>query len=406
MMPPILATAVGQKPQVRSMNSALLPNYGHPDLEFDHGRGSYLFTDDGQRYLDFAMGIAVNSLGHCHPPLVAALTEQARKLWHTSNLFRIKQSERLAQNLVRRTFADRVFFCNSGAEAVEGGFKLIRRYHYSKDQPQRNRIISLGGSFHGRTLATIAAAANPGHCDGFVVGDGGFDQVEFADIDSLRQAIDERTAGIIIEPIQGESGIKVVPGDYLGAVRELCDQQDIVLMFDEVQCGVGRSGTLYAYQHYGISPDILASAKGLGGGFPIGACLTIEKLSITMTPGSHGSTFGGNPLAMAVANAVIDEISQDKFLAELAANSDYFRAELAVLIEAYPQLLSGISGLGMMIGLQCRIDSMELIARLRDNKMLVVKAGGNSIRIMPPLNVGRGEIEEALEILSSVLKAW
>lgn len=388
------------------MNSALLPNYANPVLEFDHGQGSYLHSSDGQRYLDFATGIAVNSLGHCHPKLVAALTEQANKVWHTSNLYRIAQSERLAQKLVEHSFADKVFFCNSGAEAVECGFKLIRRYYYTMEQPQRNRIVSMTGAFHGRTLATIAAAANPLHCDGFLVGDTGFDQAETEDIESLKRVVDERTAGIIIEPIQGESGIKVLPTDYLAAVRELCDQQGIVLMFDEVQCGVGRSGSLYAYQQLGVSPDVLASAKGLGGGFPVGACLSIEKLAATMTPGSHGSTFGGNPLAMAVANAVIDEICQADFLSELAANSEYFRRQLALLIESYPQLLKTVSGLGMMIGLHCHIDSMELIARLQEYKLLVVNAGGNSIRILPPLNVARVEIDEALEIISNVLKTW
>ena len=388
------------------MNSVLLPNYGNPELEFDHGQGSYLYTSDGRRYLDFAMGIAVNSLGHCHPKLVAAVTKQANILWHTSNLYRISQSERLAKKLVEHTFADRVFFCNSGAEAVECGFKLIRRYYYSIGQPQRNRIVSMTGSFHGRTLATIASAANPSHCDGFVVGDSGFDQAAFNDIESLKALVDERTAGIIIEPIQGEAGIKVVQADYLAAVRELCDRKGLLLMFDEVQCGVGRSGSLYAYQQLGVSPDILASAKGLGGGFPVGACLSIEKLAVAMTPGSHGSTFGGNPLAMAVANAVIDEICETNFLSELAANSEYFRHGLGALIESYPQLLKAISGLGMMIGLHCHIENLELIGRLQENKLLLVKAGGNSIRIFPPLNVARQEIDEALEIISSVLKSW
>jgi acetylornithine/N-succinyldiaminopimelate aminotransferase len=388
------------------MNSALLPNYGTPDLEFDHGQGSYLYSSNGQRYLDFAMGIAVNCLGHCHPKLVAALTEQANKVWHTSNLYRIAQSERLAHKLMEHSFADKVFFCNSGAEAVECGFKIIRRYHHSKQQPQRNRIVSMTGAFHGRTLATIAAAANPLHCEGFLVGDAGFDQAESGNIESLRRVVDARTAGIIIEPIQGENGIKVLPVDYLAAVRELCDQQDIVLMFDEVQCGVGRSGSLYAYQQLGVSPDVLASAKGLGGGFPVGACLSIEKLAATMTPGSHGSTFGGNPLAMAVANAVIDEICQPSFLSELASNSEYFRRELALLIESNPQRLKAVTGLGMMIGLNCHIDNTELCSRLQEHKLLVVKAGGNSIRLLPALNIARSELDEALSIISNVLKAW
>ncbi|MGB4248030.1 MAG: acetylornithine transaminase, partial [Pseudohongiellaceae bacterium] len=254
------------------MTSALMSNYGNPELEFDHGKGCFLYTATGERYLDFTMGIAVNCLGHCHPHLVAALQQQAEKIWHSSNLFRIPQTERLAARLVELTFADRVFFSNSGTEAVEAGFKMMRRYHYSRGDTDRVRIIALTQSFHGRTLAPIAASANPLHCEGFLTGDPGFDQVQWGDIDALRAAITNKTAGVILEPIQGEGGIRVTPFDYLRKVRELCDEKGILLMFDEVQSGVGRSGHLYAYQASGVTPDLLASAKGLGGGFPIGAC--------------------------------------------------------------------------------------------------------------------------------------
>ncbi len=388
------------------MTSALMPNYGTPELEFEHGQGSYLYTNDGTRYLDFAMGIAVNSLGHCHPRLVAALTNQANKLWHTSNLYRITEGERLAQTLVEHTFADRVFFCNSGTEAVECGFKLIRRFNHSKDRPSRKRIIGMTDSFHGRTHAALAAAANPNHCAGFLVGDNGFDQALFGDLESLKSKLTAETAGVILEPVQGEGGIRVVDRCYLKAVRELCDEHELILMFDEVQCGVGRTGTLYAYQQLGVTPDILASAKGLGGGFPVGACLATENIAATMTAGTHGSTFGGNPLAMAVANAVMAELTAPGFLTQVKSRSEYFRAGLHDLVARYPRLLKGVSGLGLMIGLLCEIPAPDLITRLQQHGMLVVKAGGNSIRILPPLNVAENELDEALTILTNVLNSW
>lgn len=388
------------------MTSALMPNYGTPELEFDHGLGSYLYSTDGTRYLDFAMGIAVNSLGHCHPRLVAALTNQANKLWHTSNLYRITEGERLARKLVEHTFADRVFFCNSGTEAVECGFKLIRRFNHSRDRSTRKRIVGMTDSFHGRTHAALAAAANPNHSAGFLVGDNGFDQAIFGDLESLKSKITADTAAVILEPVQGEGGIRVVDRNYLKAVRELCNEFELILMFDEVQCGVGRTGTLYAYQQLGVTPDILASAKGLGGGFPVGACLATESIAATMTAGTHGSTFGGNPLAMAVANAVIEELTAPGFLDQVKSRSAYFRAGLQELVNKHPQLLMGVSGLGLMIGLQCQIPAPELITRLQQHGMLVVKAGGNSIRILPPLNVAEKELDEALTILTNVLTGW
>jgi acetylornithine/N-succinyldiaminopimelate aminotransferase len=381
------------------MISALMSNYGNPDLEFERGQGTWLYTPAGERYLDFTTGIAVNCLGHCHPHLVQALQEQATRIWHSSNLFRIPQTERLAQRLVDNTFADRVFFSNSGTEAVEAGFKMMRRYHYSRGESQRVRIISLTSSFHGRTLAPIAACKNPVHIEGFLTGDPGFDQVPFGDIEALRAAITPETAGVILEPIQGEGGIRLTPFDYLRQVRELCDEKGILLMYDEVQSGVGRSGYLYAYMASGVVPDLLASAKGLGGGFPIGACLSSERVAAPMVAGTHGSTFGGNPLATAVGNAVLDVILAQGFLTEAMAGAAQLRAGLAELINEYPGVISEQTGLGYMIGLKCSISNADFIYALKDEHMLVVKAGGNSVRLLPPLNVTAEEIAHALAIV-------
>ncbi|OGT71112.1 MAG: acetylornithine transaminase [Gammaproteobacteria bacterium RIFCSPLOWO2_02_FULL_57_10] len=384
------------------MTSALMSNYGNPELEFDHGKGCFLYTATGERYLDFTMGIAVNCLGHCHPHLVAALQQQAEKIWHSSNLFRIPQTERLAARLVELTFADRVFFSNSGTEAVEAGFKMMRRYHYSRGDTDRVRIIALTQSFHGRTLAPIAASANPLHCEGFLTGDPGFDQVQWGDIDALRAAITNKTAGVILEPIQGEGGIRVTPFDYLRKVRELCDEKGILLMFDEVQSGVGRSGHLYAYQASGVTPDLLASAKGLGGGFPIGACLSTERVAAPMVAGTHGSTFGGNPLATAVGNAVLDVIMAPGFLAESMERAAYLRAGLEKIIADFPLVVAEQTGLGFMVGLKCVIPNTDVIAALKEARMLVVKAGANTIRLLPPLNITTTEIDLAVETMRGV----
>lgn len=388
------------------MTSALMQNYGEKELEFEHGKGSYLYTADEEAYLDFTMGIAVNSLGHCHPQLNAALNAQAKKLWHTSNLYATAQSEQLATKLVANTFADKVFFCNSGTEATECGFKIIRRYFYNKGQSERNRIISLTGSFHGRSLSAIAAAANPVHCEGFLVGDPGFDQAIFGDLDSLKATINENTAALILEPIQGEGGIKVADKNYLKGVKDLCDSHDILLMFDEVQCGIARSGHLYAYQHLGVTPHILASAKGLGGGFPIGACLATEELAAALSPGTHGSTFGGNPLATAVGGAVLDIVSEPEFLSNVRELGAYLNAKLQALIDAHSSLLEEVTGVGLMVGLVCKVDAGELLKQLQQHKLLVVKAGGNSIRLLPALNVSQIEIDSALEIMDKVLSGW
>ncbi len=387
------------------MTSALLENYGARDLALARGSGSHVWCEAGRKYLDFAMGIAVNSLGHCHPRLVAALTAQADTLWHTSNLFRIPAGEALAEKLTGLCFADRVFFCNSGAEAIECGFKMMRRHHHAGGETRRKRIIGLSDAFHGRTLATIAAAGNAAHCEGFLAGDGGFDHAEFGDIASLRAAVGADTAGIVIEPVQGEGGIRPTDPDYLRAVRALCDEHGILLMFDEVQCGLGRCGSFYAHQRLGVEPDLLASAKGLGGGFPVGACLAREAVAAPMTAGSHGSTFGGNPLAMAVAGAVVDEIAAPGFLDAVRGNGDYLLASLWELARKHPAAIQHVAGIGLMIGVFLRPDfgAGEFILRLRGEGLLAVKGGNNSIRLLPPLNVGRDEIDQALALIDSAL---
>lgn len=381
------------------MTSALMANYGHPDLQFARGQGVYLYTADNQRYLDFTAGIAVNCLGHCHPALIAALTDQAGRLWHTSNLFSIIPTERLAKRLVELSFADRVFFANSGTEAVECGFKMMRRYHYHHGRKERVRIITLTQSFHGRTLAPVAACRNPLHTEGFLVGDSGFDQVPFGDLDALRTAITEQTAGIILEPVQGEGGIRAMPVDYLKAVRALCDEHGILLMFDEVQSGMGRTGYLFAHQVLGVQPDLLASAKGLGGGFPIGACLSKEHVAEVMTAGTHGSTFGGNPLATSVANAVLDVLTGPGFLDTVKERAAQLRAGIDALAHRYPALISGHTGLGLMVGVSCVASNADLIKAMQKEKLLAVKAGGNSIRLLPPLNISPAEVDEGLLLL-------
>lgn len=376
-----------------------MANYGHPALQFEHGKGVYLYTADQQRYLDFTAGIAVNCLGHCHPHLVQAIREQSERLWHTSNLFSNIPTERLAQRLVDLSFADRVFFANSGTEAVECGFKMMRRFHYHHGRKQRVRIISLTSSFHGRTLAPVAACLNPLHIEGFLVGDGGFDQVPFGDLAALKAMFSEHTAGVILEPVQGEGGIRAVSPDYLKAVRQLCDEHGILLMFDEVQSGMGRTGYLFAHEALGVTPDLLASAKGLGGGFPIGACLSTERVAEVMTAGTHGSTFGGNPLATAVGNAVLDVIAEPAFLQQVQARSARLRSGLDELINRYPDVLAEHTGLGLMTGLRCVCSNADLIKAMHEQKLLAVKAGGNSVRLLPPLNITESEVDEALSLL-------
>jgi acetylornithine/N-succinyldiaminopimelate aminotransferase len=383
-----------------------METYARADLAFERGEGAYLYAADGRRYLDFAGGIAVNSLGHAHPHLVAALRDQAGRLWHCSNLYRIPEAERLAGRLAERSFAERVFFCNSGAEAVEGAIKLARKYHHAKGQAERTRIITCEGAFHGRTLATLSAAGNPKHMEGFGPATAGFDQVAFGNLNELRAAITEETAAVLIEPVQGEGGIRKASPDYLRRLREVCDEFGLLLMFDEVQCGMGRSGKLFAHEWAGIAPDVMALAKGLGSGFPIGAVLASEAAARGMTPGSHGSTFGGNPLAAAVANAVLDVILAEGFLDGVARTARHLHRGLEALTARHPKVLAGVRGAGLMIGLECVPPNGEMMAKLREEGLLSVAAAENVVRFLPPLIIDESHVEEALDILERVCAAW
>lgn len=382
----------------------LLPVYRRVDLVFTHGEGCFLFDSDGRKYLDFASGIAVDALGHAHPQLVAALTEQAKKLWHVSNLFRIAELERLAERLVAHSFADTVFVCNSGAEAVEACIKMVRRYFWHRGEPHRYRIVTFEGSFHGRTLATISAAGAKKLTEGFEPLLDGFDQVPFLDRSALERAISPQTAAIMIEPVQGEGGVRPAPPEFLRELRALCDRFGLLLVYDEVQCGMGRTGRLFAHEWAGAPPDIMALAKGLGGGFPIGACLATARAAAGMTPGSHGSTFGGNPLACAVANAVLDAMLAPGFLEGVAARGRELRAGLEELRRRWPQVLADVRGLGLMLGIRPVEEATRFAARLREHGLLSVPAGDNVVRLLPPLIVGREEVELGLSILEDVCR--
>ena len=388
------------------MIDALMPTYARAELAFERGEGPYLYTAEGRRYLDFASGIAVNALGHGHPHLVATLSAQAQKLWHVSNLYRIPEAERLARRLVEATFADTVFFSNSGAEAIECGLKLVRKYHDETGHPERYRVITCSGAFHGRTLTTISAAANPKYLAGFGPAVEGFDNVAFGNLNELRAAITEETAAILVEPVQGEGGIRPADLAYLRALREVCDEFGLLLFFDEVQCGIGRSGRFFAHEWAEIRPDVMAVAKGLGGGFPVGACLATEAAAVGMTAGSHGSTFGGNPLAMAVANAVLDVVLAEGFLERVEAVATSLRAGLEGLVERHPGLLAEVRGAGLMLGLRCQVPNVELMARLRDSGLLTVPAAENVLRILPPLVIEAQQVEEALGILEQACADW
>ena len=388
------------------MSEALMPTYARAEIVVERGEGPYLVGADGRRYLDFAGGIAVNSLGHGHPRLVGAIKAQAEKIWHCSNLYRIPGGERLAERLCAASFAERVFFCNSGAEALECGIKLIRKYHDDSGNPGRYRIVTCQGAFHGRTLTTISAAGNAKHLEGFAPEVEGFDHVAFGNMNELRAAITDETAAILVEPIQGESGIRQAALDYLRGLRQVCDEFGLLLFFDEVQCGVGRTGRLFAHEWAGLKPDVMAVAKGLGGGFPIGACLATEQAVLGMTPGSHGSTFGGNPLAMAVANAVLDVMLAEGFLEQVEEMGRILRGGLEGLIERYPGTLTGLRGQGLMLGLVCKVPNTEMLARLRAAGLLAVPAGENVLRLLPPLIIAQSHVEEALEILDQVCANW
>jgi acetylornithine/N-succinyldiaminopimelate aminotransferase len=376
--------------------SALFETFARVPLSFDRGEGSWLITEDGRRYLDFAGGIAVNSLGHGHPKLVAALTEQAGKLWHTSNLYQIPGQTRLAERLVENTFADKVFFTNSGAEALECAIKTARRYHYVNGRPERFRTITFEGAFHGRTLATIAAGGQQKYLEGYGPKVEGFDQVPFDDIDAAEKAITGETAAILIEPVQGEGGIREVPAQSLKRLRELCEEHGLLLIFDEVQCGIGRTGKLFAHEWAGVTPDLMAIAKGIGGGFPMGACLATDEAAAAMTPGVHGTTFGGNPLAMAVGNAVLDVVLDEGFLDEVRRKGLLMKQGLAAIADEFPEVIETIRGSGLMLGVKCKVPNAKVAAALRDQKLLSVPAGDNVLRLLPPLTVTDAEIREAL----------
>jgi len=383
-----------------------MPTYLRADVAFERGEGAYLFATDGRRYLDFASGIAVTALGHAHPHLVQALTEQAGKLWHTSNLFRIPGQERLAERLVANSFADAVFFTNSGGEAIECGLKLIRKYHDDFGDPNRYRVIACHGAFHGRTLAAIAAGGQEKHLKGFAPAVEGFDHVAFGNLNELRAAITPETAAILVEPVQGEGGMRAASAEYLRGLRAVADEFGLLLFFDEVQCGMGRTGRLFAHEWAGIEPDIVATAKGLGGGFPVGACLAKEHVAAAFTAGSHGSTFGGNPLAMAVGNAVLDVLLADGFLERVDRIGRLLRDRLEELARRHPRVIEEVRGAGLMLGLKCRVPNTEMVAALRQRGLLAVGAGDNVVRLLPPLIIDESHVGEAIGILDQACRGW
>jgi acetylornithine/N-succinyldiaminopimelate aminotransferase len=384
---------------------SLLPTYARADVAFERGEGPWLYTQDGERYLDFGAGIAVNALGHAHPHLVAALTAQAQKLWHTSNLFRMPDGERLASRLCEATFADKVFFTNSGAEALEAAIKMARKYQAVSGHPERYRLITFEGAFHGRTLATIAAGGQAKYLEGFGPKVDGFDQVPFGDHDALKAAINDATAGILIEPIQGEGGIRTVPAQCLRGLRELCDAHGLLLIFDEVQTGVGRTGKFFAHEWAGVTPDIMAIAKGIGGGFPVGACLATDEAAKGMTAGTHGTTFGGNPLAMAVGNAVLDVVLAPGFFEKVAHTGLLLKQRLAELKDRHPRIIAEVRGTALMLGLKLNVPNTEFVAALRDQKMLAIAAGDNVVRLLPPLIIDQADVTEAVARLEATAAA-
>ncbi|MDA0305837.1 MAG: aspartate aminotransferase family protein [Proteobacteria bacterium] len=381
------------------MISPVMPTYGRFDLAFERGEGVYLYTTDGRKFLDFVAGIAVTGVGHCHPKLVQALSGQAEKLWHVSNLYEIPEQTRLAERLVANSFADSVFFNNSGAEAVETAIKMARKYQDAQGHPERYRVITVQGAFHGRSLATLAAGGQEKHLAGFGPVTEGFDQVPFGNLNELRAAIGPETAAILVEPLQGEGGIRPMALDYLRGLRKAADEFGVLLMFDEVQCGMGRTGKLFAHEWAGIEPDVMALAKALGGGFPIGAVLAKEGPAAAMTAGSHGSTFGGNPLACAVGNAVLDVILEDGFLDRVDKVARRFWKKLEALVAAHPKIFESVSGAGLMLGLKCVPENIVVVKKLMDGGLLTVGAGDNVVRMVPPLIIEDSHVDEALAII-------
>lgn len=386
------------------MSSSILGTYNPTKFALEKGEGARVWSDDGREFLDFGSGIAVNSLGHAHPYLVEALNTQAAKLWHTSNLYRIPGQERLAKRLTENSFADQVFFCNSGAEAMECAIKMARKYHSSKGNPERFRVITFEGAFHGRTLATIAAGGQEKHLNGFGPKVDGFDQVEFDNLEAVRAAIGDETAAILIEPIQGEGGIRPAPRQFLKGLRALCDEFGLLLIFDEVQCGMGRTGHLFAYELVGVSPDIMGLAKAIGGGFPLGACLATEDAASGMTIGAHGSTYGGNPLAMAVGNAVLDLMLADGFLERVREASRNLNQKLAGVSGNHPDVFDGVQGEGLLLGLKCKPPVGDVMNMAAKHGLLSVQAGNNVLRLAPPLIITDEDINEAIERLEAAAR--
>ena len=386
--------------------SALAKNYNRRKISFKKGKGSFAYANNGKKYLDFVQGIAVNSLGHANAYLIKAVNKQSKKLWHVSNAFIIPEGERLAKRLTQKTFADLVMFQNSGAEATEAAIKVARRYFYSIGQPKKNRILCIKNSFHGRTLATIFASGSKKMTEGFGPKVDGFDHFEFGNHKALKKAITNKTAAIMVESVLGEGGIKVIPDWCLRELRKICNQKKILLILDEVQCGIGRSGKFFAFEHAKVKPDIVPIAKGIGGGFPIGAVLMTKKAASGMTPGTHGSTFGGNPLAMSVGNAVLDQIFKKGFLKNVQKISKYFHSELKKIQKQYSNIIKEVRGVGLLIGLQLHSDQAKFIQKLMDNKLLTIRAGENVIRILPPLTVKKKEINLAIKIIRKVCKEY
>ena len=388
------------------MISAVMPTYGRWDVSVERGEGCYLYATDGRKFLDFTSGIAVTSLGHCHPRLIAAVTAQAQKLWHVSNLFQIPGQQKLAERLVANSFADTVFFNNSGAEAVELSIKVARKYQSQTVHPERYRVIGCNGSFHGRSFATLAAAGAEAYLKGFGPVMDGFDHVAFNNLNEMRAAVTDQTAAILVEPVQGEGGVRAPSAEYLKGLRAICDEFGLLLVFDEVQCGMGRTGKLFAHEWSGVSPDVMAVAKALGNGFPIGACLATEKAAIGMVAGSHGSTFGGNPMAVAAGNAVMDVMLEPGFFERVQKVSRLLQDRLTTLVGAYPKLFAELRGSGLLLGIRCHVTAGDFVAKLRAEGLLCLTAGENVLRILPPLIVGEAEIDEGLAILNKVAREW
>lgn len=391
------------------MIDAVLPVYRRSELTITRGEGVYLFDENEKAYLDFASGIAVNALGHCHPHVVEALKEQAETLWHCSNLYRMPLQRRLAERLVAATFADTVFFCSSGTEAVEAGVKMVRRHFHMKGQPHRHRIITLEGAFHGRSFAGISASGHPQAVEGYAPLLDGFDHVAFGDVDALKAAITPATAAILLEPVQGEGGIRILSSDYLRAVRALCDEHGVLLFLDEVQCGMGRTGKLFAHEYAGITPDLMTVAKGIGNGFPLAALLATEHAASGMTPGSHGSTYGANPLAMSVGNAVLDVMQKINFFNEVNDIADYLSSSLRALSTEFPQVLVGVRGIGLMLAIELAptVNYREFAETLRHRGLLTSPAvAPQVIRILPPLIITREHVDQAIALLRAHIEDW